>query len=104
MKVRCNTCKNVKDNICSLKGFKICTNKRRKCSEFILEIEKVTLDKPIQATYVPWHLRSKKNYRQYIKEETKKSLEFNKQNAMINGVQYATPDCLSNYRATVLED
>jgi len=104
MKVRCKVCSNVKKNICSVKHDVVGLNKPRRCSDFIFDPNKVKVVPKVESTYIPFHLRDRKAYKKYVQEQVLAQQESARQNASVNGVTMSSPDCLSNFRATTVED
>ena len=104
MKVRCKVCSNVEGNVCTVKGNGVALNKPRRCSLFLLDPSKVKAVPKVESTYIPFHLRDKKAYKKYVQEEVMKQQSFSQQQAAINGIKTYSPDCLSGFRATTVED
>ena len=104
MKVRCKLCVNTDGVICEIKGFKVGQNKSRICNIFELDNSKVKQPSKMKATYIPYHLRDKKAYKQHQATTLANQQAVNKQDATINGMTQSSPDCLSKYRATVLPE
>jgi len=96
MKVRCKFCCNTDGTTCNLKGFKVGQNKSRICDDFLLDQTTIKQPSKMEATYTPYHLRSKKAYKAHLKEE--------QQNRVTTSPTLTIPDCLSKYRATVPQD
>ena len=96
MKIRCKVCKNTDGKVCLLKGNGVAQNKPRKCDSFEYAPEKAKPVSKMEAIYVPYNIRTRKEYKKTLKEETRK--------AVVKAVsQNLAPDCLANFRANVTD-
>lgn len=96
MKIRCKVCANTDGTICKIKNVKVAQNKSRYCDLFDYAPEKVKPVQQMEAIYVPYNIRTRKEYKKTLKEETRK--------AVVKAVsQNLAPDCLANFRANVTD-
>jgi len=94
MKVRCKVCENTDGIICLVKGNKVAQNKSRLCELFSYAPEKVKKPNKMEAIYVPYNIRTRKEYKKTQKEASKNVQAVS---------QSVTPDCLANFRANVTD-
>ena len=104
MKVRCKVCQYSEGKVCSVRGIGVGLNKPRRCDYFVLDTDKVKVVPKVETTYIPFHLRDRKAYKKHVQQEMMKQQSFAQQNAAVNGVKTYSPDCLSAFRATTVED
>jgi len=96
MKIRCKVCKNTDGTICLLKGNSVSQNKSRRCDHFEYAPEKAKSISKMEAIYVPYNIRTRKEYKKSLKEDMRAEyIQKTNQNAKI--------DCLSNFRACVTD-
>ena len=96
MKIRCKVCKNTDGTVCLLKGNGVAQNKPRRCDSFDYAPEKAKPVSKMEAIYVPYNIRTRKEYKKSLKEAAKAEY-IQKVN------QNVAPDCLSNFRAGVTD-
>lgn len=96
MKIRCKVCSNSDGTVCLVKGNGVAQNKPRRCDSFEYAPEKAKPVSKMEANYVPYNIRTRKEYKKTLKEE-------NKQTYIQKVLQNNTPDCLANFRANVIE-
>lgn len=97
MKIRCKVCANTDGTVCLVKNIGVAQNKPRRCDHFEYSADKAKPISQMKATYTPYHLRSKKEYKKYLIEEMKERIK-------ANTIKQTAPDCLARFRASVLED
>jgi hypothetical protein len=96
MKIRCKVCSNTDGTVCLLKGNAVAQNKPRRCPSFEFAPEKAKTISKMEAIYVPYNIRTRKEYKKSLKEAAKTEyIQKIKQNV--------TPDCLANFRANVTD-
>lgn len=76
--VRCCVCVNEKDSFCSIKKCKVKLKKNRKCEEFIYDVSKVKVKRPLPSDKVPYKLIDRdlrrKEAKKLLKELKEKQL------------------------------
>ncbi len=94
-RVKCRVCSNTDGKKCLLKKIKVGQNKSRVCGLFNYDPSKIKIKKKLEATYVPYYQRSRKEYKRYVEKEMKKQ-----------AIQKAevTQDCLANFRSSATQD
>ncbi len=80
---------------CVIKKVKVSIKKSRMCELFECDLSKFKVKQKLNAVYIPFHERSRKEYKKYIKEEMKKQ-------AVVKAK--VTQDCLSNFRSSAPQD
>ncbi len=97
-KVKCVVCANSDGKRCKVKDVKVAQKKSRTCEDFQFDVDKVQIKNSPESEYIPPHLRSRKAYKQYLKEEYKKA---KKAEAAQKKVDFSSPDVLSRFRSSV---
>lgn len=95
-KVKCVVCANSDGKRCKVKDVKVAQKKSRVCDKFEFEVDKVQIKNTPPSDYVPPHLRSRKEYKRYLKEEMKKAAKAEAEQQ----VDFASPDILSRFRSS----
>lgn len=100
-KVKCRVCENSDGKRCEIKNVKVAQNKSRTCKDFDYNPGKIRVKQKLEATYVPWHLRTRKEYNKHVK---KTEAELANQNAAMEGVKIGSPDVLSRFRSSAPQE
>lgn len=100
-KVKCRVCENSDGKRCKVKDVKVAQNKSRTCKEFDYNPGKIKVRQKLEATYIPWHLRDKAAYKEYVAEQ---EALITKQAANVEGVKISSPDVLSRFRSSATQE
>lgn len=100
-KVKCRVCENSDGQKCTVKNTKVSQNKSRKCEFFDYNPGKIKVKQRLDSTYIPWHLRDKAAYKEYV---AKQESALAAQTANMNGVKVASPDVLARFRSSATQE
>lgn len=108
-KVKCRVCANENDGYCSVKKCLVKTNKARRCDIFVYNISKVRIKQDLPAITRPdWYWNRKKAIQEYKKNLAagiaRKQVAPEGPPKYLETTSLEKPDCLSNFRSTVIKE